>query len=265
MPDLGGDYWCLATMEVPAGQVDQYNQLLCAAADVFTRHDWRLVVAAEKAALFETSGAPPGLQRRLLHVWSIPTFDSLTGVMAYAADNPNYVEAQSITIDEAQNLYVVQRWANPIGLPDTPVNFYMVEILQIVNGVKVRNDFANYMNDAVYKMNTSYGWKILFAGNAATGIIDQYVNIWGMTDILKLEAGIKEYRSDARWTAAVTQVSTSLWVPRPLPCFENLGGGKAFSSAASIAAAASAVAAAASAAAAETAAPSGTTPSTTAK
>ena len=34
--------------------------------------------------------------------------------MAYAADDPNYVKAQALTIDEMQNLYVALRWNNPI-------------------------------------------------------------------------------------------------------------------------------------------------------
>lgn len=178
--------------------------------------------AAQKAAVFDTYGAPPGLKRRRLHAWSIPDFDSLTEVMAYAADNPSYVKAQQMTIDETQNLYVVLRWDSPIGLPDTPVNYYMMESLQMVNGVQPREDFATYMDNAIYKMNTNYGWKILFAGNAATGIIDQYVNIWGMADTSKLEQAINEYRADPSWKA-VTHVWTSMWTPHPLPCFDVLG------------------------------------------
>jgi len=210
-------------MDLPAGKVDAYDQLLCKAAPVFTDRDWRLLISGQKAALFDTLGAPPGLQRKLLHVWSIPDFDSLSQVMAYAADDPSYVKAQQMTIDELQNLYVALRWDSPIGLPDTPVSYYMMETLQMVNAVRARDDFANYMDDAVYSMNTKYGWKILLAGNAATGIIDQYVNLWGMADTTKLEAAINEYRSHASWTAAVSRVMTSLWTPHPLPGFDGPG------------------------------------------
>jgi hypothetical protein len=213
-------------MEVPTEQVEQYDQLLCKATGVFTKRDWRLLLSAEKASLFETTGPPPGLKRRLLHLWSIPDFNSLTDVMAYAADDPNYVQAQLITLNEGQNLFIALRWDSPIGLPDTPVNFYMMETLQMINGVTPRDTFAQYMDNAVYKMNQAYGWKILFAGNASTGLIDQYVNIWGMADITKLEHAINEYRSDPSWTA-VTNVSTSLWIPHPLACFDVLRGGAA--------------------------------------
>jgi hypothetical protein len=216
------DYRCLATIELPAEDVDRYDQLLCQATSVFTRQRWHLLLSAEKAAVFDTFGVPPGLKRKRLHVWSIPNFDSLPEVMAYAADDPSYVKAQQLTLDEIQNLYVVLRWDSPIGLPETPVNFYMMESLQMVNGVQPRETFATYMDNAVYKMNTKYGWKIVFAGNAATGVIDQYVNIWGMADITKLEQAIKEYRGDPSW-AAVTHVWTSLWTPHPLPCFDVLG------------------------------------------
>jgi hypothetical protein len=206
-------------MELPAGQVDAYDELLCKAAPVFTDRDWRLLISGEKAALFDTLGAPPGLQRRLLHVWSIPDFNSLPQVMAYAADDESYVQAQEMTINEMQNLYTALLWDSPIGLPDTPVSYYMMETLQMVNAVQARGEFATYMNQAVYSMNAKYGWKILMAGNAATGLIDQYVNLWGMADTTKLEAAIKEYRSGASWVAAVTHVATSLWIPRPLPGF----------------------------------------------
>jgi hypothetical protein len=212
-------------MEVPTEDVDQYDQYLCKASAVFTKQDWRLLISAEKAALFDTSGKPPGLKRNLLHAWSIPSFDSLTEVMAYAADDPNYVQAQLLTIDETQNLHVVLRWDDPIDLPDTPVNFYMMEALQMVNGVQPRENFADYMGNAVYAMNRKYGWKIVFAGNASTGIIDQYVNIWGMADTGKLEQALVEYRGDANW-ASVLEVSTSLWTPRPLACFDVLRAGR---------------------------------------
>jgi hypothetical protein len=216
-------YMCLATMDVPTDQADLYDQLLCEAASIFKTHDWRLLVSAQKAAQYDVIGTPPGLVRKLLHLWSIPSFDSLPQVMAYAADNPSYVKAQALTIDEMQNLYVALRWNDPIDLPDTPVAFYMMETLQMADSVGARESFANYMGNAVYQMNTSYGWKILFAGNAATGIIDQYVNIWGMADSTKLEAAITAYRGAASWSAAVVRVSTSMWTPRPLTCFDEPG------------------------------------------
>lgn len=214
------DYRCLAKVEVPADKAALYDKLICEAAPLFTRHDWRLLAPGQQAALFDTSGAPPGLIRHLLQVWSIPDFDSLPVVMAYAADDPSYVEAQALTVGEMQNLYVVLRWDSPIGLPATPVNFYMMETLYMVNGDQAREDFANYMDSAVYTMNTSYSWKIVFAGNAATGVINEYVNVWGIADTTNLETAIAAYRSDPRWAAAVTRVSTSLWTPRSLPAFE---------------------------------------------
>lgn len=213
-------------MEVPTEEADLYDQYLCKASGVFTKQDWRLMLSAEQAALFDTVGKPPGLKRRMLHLWSIPGFDSLTEVMAYAADDPNYVQAQLLTIDEMQNLFVVLRWDSPIGLPDTPVKFYMMEVLQMINGVQPRETFAQYMDNAVYNMNTKYGWKIVFAGNASTGIIDQYVNIWGMADTGKLEEALVAYRGDPSWIA-VTEVATSLWTPRPLACFDVLAAGAA--------------------------------------
>lgn len=214
-------YMCLATMDLPTDQVDLYDQLLCQAASIFKTHDWRLLVSAQKAAQFDVIGEPPGLVRKLLHLWSIPSFDSLPQVMAYAADDPSYVKSEALTIDEMQNLFVALRWNDPIDLPDTPVAFYMMETLQMADSVAGRENFANYMSDAVYQMNTSYGWKILFAGNAATGLIDQYVNIWGMADLTKLEAAITAYRSPTSWSAGVVRVATSIWTPRPLTCFDG--------------------------------------------
>lgn len=216
-------YMCLATMDVATDQADLYDQLLGQAAPIFKTHGWRLLVSGQKAALFDVIGTPPGLVRKMLHLWSIPSFDSLPQVMAYAADDPSYVKAQALTIDEMQNLYVALRWNNPIDLPDPPVAFYMMETLQMADSVEARENFANYMSNAVYQMNTSYGWKILFAGNAATGIIDQYVNIWGMADMTKLDAAITAYRGAASWSAAVIRVSTSIWTPRPLSGFDGAG------------------------------------------
>jgi hypothetical protein len=216
------DYSCLAMVEVPADKVTLYDQLICKAASIFTTHGWRLLVAAENSALFDTTGAPPGLQRTLLQLWSIPDFDSLPKVMAYAADDPSYVKAQALTVGERQNLYTILRWDNPIGLPDTPVKYYMMESLSMVNGDQARDDFANYMDNAVYKMNSSYGWKILFAGNATTGVLNEYVNLWGMADTATLDAAITEYRSNTAWASAVARVSTSMWTPRSLPCFDEL-------------------------------------------
>ncbi|HWO22672.1 MAG TPA: hypothetical protein VNO30_28125 [Kofleriaceae bacterium] len=226
------DYRCVATMEVPADQVERYDQLICQAASVFKAHDWRLLVPAQKTDVFDTTGQPPGLVRKLLHVWSIPSFNTLPEVMAYAADNESYVEAQALTMGEAQNLYTVLRWDSPIGLPSTPVNSYMLETLHMINRVQAREDFATYMDNAVYKMNSSYGWKILFAGNATTGTINEYVNVWGMAETSTLEAAIAEYRGGAAWAAAVSRVSTSLWSQRPLPCFDTLNAPAAESAAA---------------------------------
>lgn len=216
------DYRCLAIVDIPTNKADQYDKLICDAAGVFKAHGWQLLIPAQRAALYDTTGAPPGLLRQLLHVWAIPNFDTLPEVMAYAADDPAYVAAQEMTVGEYQNLYTTLRWNAPIGLPDTPVNFYMMETLHMVNGDQVRDDFANYMDTAVYQMNETYGWKILFAGNATTGVINEYVNVWGMADITKLEGAIAAYRGGAKWAAAVSRVSTSLWTPRPLACFDAL-------------------------------------------
>lgn len=217
-------------MAVATGQADIYDRLLCRASGIFTTNGWRLRISAERLSRFETSGPLPGLQRELLHLWSIPSFNSLPNVMACAADNPNYVKAQRLTIDEAQNLYMTLRWDNPIGLPDTPVNLYMMETLQIDNGVGIRWNLANYMNEAVYRMSERFQWKILFAGNASTGIIDQYVHIWGLQEITDLEDAILQYRGHQAWADAVTAVSTSMWIPRKLDppgdcdCFARLAG-----------------------------------------
>ena len=213
------DYRCLALVEVPADKVAQYDKLLCESAGIFATHRWRLLIPGQNADLFQTSGAPPGLTRTLLQAWSIPDFDSLYQVMAYAADDPSYVAAQALTLAERQNLYTALRWSDPLGLPDSPVKFYMMETLRMINDDQARNDFATYMDSAVYSMNTRYGWKIAFAGNATTGVINEYVHIWGMADITDLEAAISVYRGDAGWAAAVARVTTSLWTPRSLPAF----------------------------------------------
>src|SRR5215468_9995240 len=105
-------------MAVETGKAALYDRLLCKAFSIFTNNGWRLLISAERLSRFETSGPLPGLQRELLHLWSIPGFDSITDVMAAAADNSDYVEAQGYTINEAQNLYMTLRWDNPIGLPD---------------------------------------------------------------------------------------------------------------------------------------------------
>lgn len=216
-------YRCLATIEVPAQLAASYDAQICKSKEVFTKHDWRMLIPAQRAAIFDTIGEPPGLTRTLLHVWSIPSMDSLAEVMASAEDNGDYVAAQQMTLRETQNLYISLLWADPIGLPDTEINVYMVESLTVVNSISARQNLATYMSNAVYKMNSSYSWKILMAGNATTGIIDQYVHVWGMPDTSKLEQAIKEYRSDKRWTDAVSRVTTSMWTPRPLPCFQEPG------------------------------------------
>ncbi len=220
-PDDSG-YRCLATIEVPADDADRYDELVCEAKIVFTQHGWKLLESAQRAAIFDTNGAPPGITRTLLHAWGIPSLNSLVDVMATAADNGQYVDAQQLTLRETQNLYMPLLWADPIGLPGTPVSLYMLEELSIVNSIEARTEFANYMSTAVYQMNEKFGWKILLAGNACTGVIDRYVHFWGMSsDTAKLEEAIKEYRADPRWTAAVDHVTTSMWTPRPLPCFQD--------------------------------------------
>ena len=211
---------CLATMGVPADQVGNYDQLLCQSTSIFKT--WRLLVSGQKAAQFDAIGAPPGLVRQLLHLWSIPNFDSLPQVMARAADDPSYVKAAALTVHEMQNLYVALRWNDPIALPEKPIAYYMMETLEMADSVDARNNFANYMSNAVYQMNEDYGWTILFAGNAATGIIDEYVNIWGVADLTKLEPAITAYRGAASWAAGVARVATSLWTPHPMPCFDAL-------------------------------------------
>ena len=215
------DYRCLAIVEVPASRVALYDQLLCEAASVFERGGWKLAVASQNADLYDTTGAPPGLVRSLMQVWWIPDFDSLPQVMAYAADDPMYVQAQQLTVGERQNLYTVLRWDSPLGLPSTPINFYMVETLRMTNSDVARNNFATYMDTAVYEMNSKYGWTISFAGNATTGVINEYVNVWGISDASTLETAITEYRGNASWSEAVTQVSTSMWTPRDLPSFDK--------------------------------------------
>jgi hypothetical protein len=216
-------YRCLATIEVPADQAALYDQLICEASSVFTDRKWHLLVPGQKAAIFDTGGKPPGLVRKLLHLWSIPDFNTLPSVMDYAADDPNYVKAQALTCGEMQNLYTTLRWDNPLGLPDIPIGFYMMETLRIVNNVQARADFAAYMDTAVYKMNDTHGWRIVFAGNVATGVIDEYTHIWAMSERGDLEQAITTYRSEPRWLAAVSWAQTSLWTARPLPCFEHKG------------------------------------------
>lgn len=210
-------YRCLAVVEVPSDQVAAYDQLLCEAASVFTSQRWKLLAATQNADAYDTGGAPPGLVRRLMQVWEIPCFDSLGQVMAYAADNQSYVEAQNKTVGERQNLYVAMRWDSPIGIPENAAQYFMVEILHMVNNELARNQFANYMNNAVYTMYEKYGWEIRLAGNAATGMINEYVNVWAMNDISNLGAAITAYRGDASWSAAVSRVETSMWTPRSLP------------------------------------------------
>jgi hypothetical protein len=213
------DYRCLALVEVPADKVALYDSLICQAAGIFKTHDWRLLIPGQNADLFYSSGAPPGLTRTLLQAWSIPDFDSLPQVMAYAADDPVYVQAQALALVERQNLYTALRWSDPLGLPTSPINLYMMETLHMINNDQSRNDFATYMDSAVYSMNTKYGWTIAFAGNATTGVINEYVNIWGVADSRTLEAAISEYRGNLGWSAAVARVTTSLWTPRSLPAF----------------------------------------------
>lgn len=222
------DYACVAMMDVPTEKVVEYDRLVAESGDaVFTKYGWNLLLAAENVAVFNCAGAPPGLARKLLNVWTIPNFDSLSHVMAQAADNADYVTAQLMTIDEAQNLHVKLIWDSPIGLNDTPVNYYLMEVLHVVNGSTQRIGLTNYMNRAIYDMNTGHGWKIMFAGNQSTGLINEYVNIWGIGDTSTLEASLKQYRSDPRWTAAVTRVATSLWTPRAIPAFGEPPGAHA--------------------------------------
>jgi hypothetical protein len=232
MAEGSSDYACVAVMDIPADKVDEYDQLVAASgADVFTRYRWRLTLSGENTAVFNTNGKPPGLQRRLLHVWTIPNFDSLQHVMAQAADNADYVKAQLLAIDELQNLHVKLLWDSPIGLDEKPINFYLVEVLHVVSGLEQRTALTNYMNRAVYDMSNVYGWTILFAGNQSTGLINEYVNIWGIGDTKNLEAAINKYRSEPAWSAAVSRVTTSLWTPRAMPAFvepsTTTGGGAA--------------------------------------
>jgi hypothetical protein len=215
-------YRCVATIEVPAGDADRYDELVCGAKVVFTQHGWKLLESAQRAVTFDTSGAPAGITRTVLHAWGIPSLNSLVNVMASAADNEQYVEAQQLTLRETQNLYMPLLWADPIGLPSTPVSLYMLEELNVVNSIEARTEFTSYMSTAIYQMNENYGWKILLAGNACTGAINHYVHFWGMSsDTATLEQEIQGYRADPRWVAAVNHVTTSIWTPRPMPGFQD--------------------------------------------
>jgi len=218
------DYRCLAVVEVPADQVSSYDELLCESASVFLGRGWKLLVASQSADPYDTGGAPPGLVPKLMQVWEIPDFDSLGQVMAYAADSPTYVEAQAKTVGELQNLYVAMRWDSPIGIPETPAKYFMVETLHMVNGQLERDKFGDYMNNAVYTMYSKYSWEIRFAGNATTGVINQFVNVWAMNDISNLSAAITAYRGDPSWSGAVSRVETSMWTPRSLPAFGTQDG-----------------------------------------
>jgi hypothetical protein len=220
--ETGTLYRCLALIDIPADDCESYDQLLCEAAEVFTGRGWCVRVSAEKAASLDTTGVPPGVTRKLLHLWQIPDFNSAVSVMAHAADNPAYVRAQSMTLGEVQNFHTTLRWDNPIGIEPTPVDGYLMESLSIVNGLGPRDALANYMDRAVYELNSRYGWRILFAGNATSGIIDQYVHIWGIRDssTAAIEPALTAYRGDPAWTGAVKRVTTSMWKPRPLTCLE---------------------------------------------
>lgn len=154
-------YRCLATIDVPASDADRYDELVCGAKGVFTQHGWNLLESAQRAVTFEPSGAPAGTTKTVLHAWGIPSLNSLVNVMASAADNEQYVEAQQLTLRETQNLYMPLLWADPIGLPSTPVSLYMLEELNIVNSIEARTELTSYMSTAIYQMNERYGWKIL--------------------------------------------------------------------------------------------------------
>src|SRR5262245_60593910 len=145
------DYACVAIIEVPENQQATYDALINQAAKVFTESGWELEAAGLSNEQTGTTAAPPpGLVSKLLNVWSIPGFDTLPEVMAHAADSPFYVKAQSMTLAEAQNLYVKLRWDSPIGLPEKPITHYMTETLHMVNGTAARENFANYMDEAIY-------------------------------------------------------------------------------------------------------------------
>lgn len=212
-------------MGVIADQVAKYDSLLCEAGPtVFNANGWRLMLSAQSNSELDGIAPPPGLVTKLLHLWEIPCFDSLPSVMAAAADNTSYVVAQQLTIDEMQNLFVALRWDNPIGLPATNSGLFIAETLQVDNDMQKRNAFATYMDNAVYQMNEKYGWQIRFAGNASTGIIDQYVQIWEVPTFQNLEPQLHYYRSNPSWAAVVQLVRTELWKNHSLNCNSVLSG-----------------------------------------
>lgn len=213
-PKLG--YRCVATIEVPADRADRYDELVCGAKEVFTRHGWQLLESAQLVAAPASDGT-----LTMLHAWGIPGLSSLVHVMASAADQEQYIEAQQLTVGETQNLYMPLLWADPIGLPRAPVSHYMMEELSIVNSIEARAEFAAYMSAAIYQMHEKHGWTILLAGNACTGVINRYVHLWGMSSAPdERDQQLEEYRADPRWTAAVHQATTSMWTPRPMPCLQ---------------------------------------------
>ena len=178
-----------------------------------------MLLSAQPSVLYDIAGVP-GAVTKLLHLWSIPDFNSLNKVMRDAADARYYVAAQALTVSETQNLYTTLNWDSPIGLPppnpNDPKKFYILETLHVHNNVRARYDFAKYMGEAVYTMYTNYGWNIQFAGNAATGVIDHYVNIWEIADRENFLGALMKYRSDKHFTNAVIRVSTSMWAPHQL-------------------------------------------------
>ncbi|GEM_PF-5961878 len=224
---MSTNYRCLAEIDLPLANLEKYEATLYLARDVFLRNGWDIELNLLYNQWSPGSNADPVIEAKAqgttLHLWSIPDFDSLAMVMALAADNSHYVDSEQLIDGERQNLYTILPYDPAFLNPELPLpkaKHYMLECLHLGRAPGPRSDLLFRMSHAVVEMDSKFGWKLAFAGNAATGVIDQYINIWAM-DTISDEAEVY-YRKGPNpwseaWSKAVTSVDVRWWLGRDLP------------------------------------------------
>ena len=211
----------MVKLSVPSENRARFGGLMGEVMPVFEDNDWRLIhhLTLDKSAA-SVGGSSSTHPDHYYHLWEIPDFDSLTGVMNLAADTQAYVELDGLVASEVQNVGV-SAYYDPASatLPDTEgdFEFYLLEELDMVRDPAVVNEFAVAMNTTVIKMKTAFGWRLQHAMIGSTGQTNRWVHLWGVPKGDQ-DAAVRYYReSPEGWSEAYRRaVQTwrqSRWLP----------------------------------------------------
>jgi hypothetical protein len=211
------DHYCLARIDVPPENADEFNEALSKVRPLFREKDWTLRLNLRPDPVMSSSGGS-SLPIQFLHLWTIPNFDSLVSVMYAAADTEDYVDLLKLVVGERQDLTLGLPY-DPGWMDETPAKSpcYLLEEVELVRKPSLRLAFDIAMNTAKARMAKNADWQLCYAMNFSTGTINRYVHLWGAPRANR-EESLKEYLDpDSEWAkeygAAVQYSERSWWIP----------------------------------------------------